>query len=155
MEGIKNHGVSSSATGSYASSREPGPPDKRTARLVASKELKRLIDLPTEQIKMYPWLYPPSKRLLLLAPPDGAQFSMDSRASGRFPRSETRGLAKMVAVSYNKGSGIARRIVQWEKTWIRCRTISEKRSRSKSFSTIWMNEDNTCAVRDFARTRGT
>lgn len=135
--------------------RQPaGPADKRAARLEASRELKRLVDFPTEQRKKYGYIlfhkgnfYRRHQMVL--------SFLWAQEHRNDFPELTRRGLAKMIAAGYNKGSVIARRIVQWEKSWIKCRTIPEKKTSNKDYNTIWMNEEDiTCAVREFARSQG-
>jgi hypothetical protein len=129
--------------------------DKRTARLEDSKALKRLIDFPTEQKKKYGYVLSQQRNfyrrhLMVLS------FLWALEHRNDFPgMNRRRELAKMVAISYNKGSCIARRIVQWEKLWVECRTIPEKKAKDRNYNTIWMNEEDiTCAVRDFARSQG-
>jgi hypothetical protein len=132
----------------------PGPPAKVIARRDASKDLKRLIELPSEQKKKYGHVLSQKsdflrRHLLVL----NFLWIQDQRQS--FANATRKELARIVAASHNRRTETARRIVQWEKSWVEQRTIPQGKWGGEKWNASWMNEEDIlCAVRDFARSQG-
>jgi hypothetical protein len=127
---------------------------KETARLEALEDLKRLVELPTEQKRKYGHVLPKTgnfyrRHLLVL------NFLWIQQRRKDFPGLTRRLLAQTVAVSNNRGTTTARMIVKWERSWVQQRTIPERKSRDIKYNVSWMNEEDiACAARDFARSQG-
>ena len=131
----------------------PGPFTNETAQLEAMEDLKRLVELPTEQKRKYGNALSESRNfyrrhLLVL------NFLWIQQQRKNFPGLNRRRLAETVAASNKRGSKTARKIIQWEKSWVEQRTIPERKSKNMTCSTSWMNEEDiACAARDFARSQ--
>jgi hypothetical protein len=123
-------------------------------RLDAATELKRLVDLPTEQTKKYGYILSKAgnfyrRHSLVLA------FLWIQEHRHEYPGATRRDLAQMVARANNKGEKSARRIVQWEISWVARRIIPKRKTQGKKSSYSWMHEEEICcAVRDFAKSQG-
>lgn len=127
--------------------------EKEEAQVKASEDLKRLIELPTEQKKKYGYILPKNqnfyrRHLLVL------NFLWIQQQREGFPGLDRRGLARVVAVSNMKGGKTAQMIVHWERSWVEQRIIPERKSRDTKYNASWMNEEDiACAARDFARSQ--
>jgi hypothetical protein len=61
----------------------------------------------------------------------------------------------MIATRYNRGSGYAHRLPQWERSWIETRFIPERKSCGNCSRVSWINEEDiVCAARDLAKSQG-
>lgn len=124
------------------------------ARLAASEDLKRLLQLPTLQKKKYGYIMSGRSDFLKRHEMLLSYFWIQQERE-RFPGVKLKELAQMVAKSYNKGSGYARHLPQWEKSWIENRFIPERKSCGNCGNVSWMNEEDVaCATRDFAKSQG-
>jgi hypothetical protein len=126
----------------------------RQQRLDAATDLKRLIELPTEQTKKYGYILSKNgdfyrRHSLVLA------FIWIQEHRDEYPGATRRDLAQMIARANNKGEKSARRIVQWENSWVAQRIIPKRKKQSNNSNYSWMHEEEICcAVRDFARSQG-
>jgi hypothetical protein len=129
-------------------------PTAEEARSKASSDLKRLVELPTEQSKKYGYVLSKNsdffKRHIMLL-----SFLWIRQKRENFPGVKLRELARMVATNHNKGTGYARNLVVWERSWTENRIIPQRQSRKSPASVSWMNEEDiACAARDFVKTQG-
>jgi hypothetical protein len=130
------------------------PAAEAIARRDASKDLKRLIEFPSEQTKKYGHVLSQksefSRRHQLVL---NFLWIQDQRQS--FTKATRKELASIVAATHNRRGGTARRIMQWEKSWVGQRTIPQGNWGGKKWNVSWMNEEDIlCAVRNFARSQG-
>ena len=133
---------------------KPGPTAEEDARSKASSDLKRLVEHSTEQTKKYGHELSKDsdffKRHIMLL-----SFLWIRQKRENFPGVNLRDLARMVATNHNKGTGYARHLVIWEKSWTAHRVIPQRKSRKSSADVSWMNEEDiACATRDFVKTQG-
>lgn len=124
------------------------------ARSKASMDLKRLVELSTEQTKKYGYILSKNsdffKRHTMLL-----SFLWVRQKRENFPGVKLGDLARMVATNYNKGTGYARNLIIWERSWTENRSIPQRKSRKSSANVSWMNEEDiSCAARDFVKTQG-
>lgn len=68
------------------------------------------------------------------------------------PKVKQQQLAIMVAQQFNKGSYIARQMINWEKEWINTGKISETKAGKNKHTLSWMDdEDLILAVKTWAK----
>ena len=132
----------------------PSLTEKQEVRHKALQDLKRLLELKTEQIKKYGRVLSTSscfyrRHLMVMS------FFWIQERRKEFPNIDRRGLAKIVASTNRKGSYTGTKIIQWERSWIKDRIIPDTKAGKHNHCVSWMDDEGVLiAVRDFARSQG-
>lgn len=126
----------------------------KMARRLALEDLERLLKLKTEQVKKYGHVLSPQgdfyRRHLMVR-----SFLWMQEQKDKLPKKDRRGIAGMVAASFNRRSWTGRKIVRWERHWMTNRTIPESKAGKHRACLSWLEDEGVlCAVRDFAKTQG-
>jgi hypothetical protein len=121
---------------------------------LALEDLERLLKLKTEQVKKYGHVLFPQgdfyRRHLMVR-----SFLWMQEQKDKLPKKDRRGIAEMVAASFNRRSWTGRKIVRWERHWMKNRTIPESKAGKHRACLSWLEDEGVlCAVRDFAKTQG-
>lgn len=71
------------------------------------------------------------------------------------PQLNRRKLAQIVAQSFNKRSYTGRKIVQWERSWVKSRVIPDTKGGNQKGDLSWMeDEDLVLSIKDWAKREG-
>jgi hypothetical protein len=129
------------------------PAKKQEIRLRAAEDLKRLIDLKTEQEKKYGYTLSPKsnfyhRHTMILS------FLWIQQQRETYPNCSRRNLAEIVASNYNKAKLVGRRIIRWERSWVADRIISESKAGGYRRLSLLNDEEIFLAVREFTRSHG-
>ena len=128
--------------------------DEEKARQEALDDLKRLLHHEEEQRNKYGKPFATGKnfqrRHLMVE-----SFLALQQQKQELPDPSRRGLATLVARNYGKGGHTVRKIVQWEKSWVKDRTIPESKSGTHRHNSSWMDDKALLsAVQEFIKSQG-
>ena len=71
------------------------------------------------------------------------------------PYLNRRQLARIVVQSFNKRSYTGRRIIQWERSWVKDRVILNTKAGNQKGDLSWMDdEDLVLSIKDWAKKEG-
>jgi hypothetical protein len=120
---------------------------------LASQDLQRLLDLITLQKKKYNaelGIYSSFRKRHQMVQSFLWLEQKKQKVGGK-----RRERALQVARSYNRGTGTARKIVQWTNSWIERRVIPEGRAGKNLHTFSWLEDEGVAiAAREFARKEG-
>ena len=155
FQGQQNLGLSMQAHLEMAQEDKEKPrEDEEKARQEALDDLKRLLHHEEEQRNKYGKPFATGKnfqrRHLMVE-----SFLALQQQKQELPDPSRRGLATLVARNYGKGGHTVRKIVQWEKSWVKDRTIPESKTGTHRHNSSWMDDKALLsAVQEFIKSQG-
>ena len=124
---------------------------EKQERASAIKDLETLLRLRTEQIRKYGHIIFPGSDLFRRHCMIRSFLYIQQQTTGKTRQQ----MADIVAATFNRRGHTGKKIVTWEKQWIRGRTIPESRAgKHKACLSLLEDDGILCAVRDFAKTQG-
>ena len=139
----------------------PSPPlfkkveTKFELRVQAAHDLGELLRLNTQQIEKYGQELSPKSSYLRRHQMMRSFLWMQLNKEKDNPHLNRRQLAQVVAQSFNKRSYTGRRIVQWERSWVKDRVIPNTKEGNQKGDLSWMDdEDLVLSIKDWAKKEG-
>jgi len=139
---------------SLAVEQESPSDSEESKRQLAVEELEKLLKSTREQAKKYGRMLPATsdfyRRHLMVR-----SFLYLQQQKDKLQLSRRRDIAAIVAANFKRGINTGRKIIQWEREWMRHRRIPESRAGKHSACLSWLADEGVlCAVREFAVSQG-
>ena len=121
----------------------------------AAHEISELLRLKTAQIEKYGTEFSHRSNFFRRHQMVQSFLWMQMNKKKDNPDINRRGLAQIVAQSFNKRAYTGRKIVQWERLWVRDRIIPRTKVGEKSDNLSWMeDEDLVLSIKEWAKNSG-
>ena len=154
-----------------ASPSDPSPPpissQKSSAKVIevvetkfelqtrAAHDLGELLRLKTRQIDKYGYELSHKSNFYRRHQMVRSFLWMQLNKEKNNPQLNRQGLARLVAQSFNKRRYTARKVVQWERSWVQLRVIPNTKAGNKKGDLSWMDdEDLVLSIKDWAKKTG-
>ena len=121
----------------------------------AAHDLGELLRLKTQQMDKYGYELTPKSNYYRRHQMVMSFLWMQLNKEKDNPQLNRRKLAQIVAQSFNKRRYTGRKIVQWERSWVKLRVVPDTKAGNGKGDLSWMDdEDLVLSIKDWAKKEG-
>ena len=118
-------------------------------------DLEELLHLKTQQIDKYGYEMSPKSNYYRCHQMVRIFLWMQLNKEKDNPQLNRRKLARIVAQSFNKRRYTGRKIIQWERSWVKLRVIPDTKAGNRKRDLSWMEyEDLVLSIKEWAKKEG-